>query len=120
LVPERAPDFATSVDIHKKPGYDPVELFLNPKISVPKLAVGWRLAKRAAGFRTLMDVISSEATALVKGSHGRPTDRPEQGPLVLSERADLLGSDPLGNGPLSSNPVPATAVSELILQHVFQ
>jgi predicted AlkP superfamily pyrophosphatase or phosphodiesterase len=109
LDPERAPDFAPTVDIHKKPGYDPVELFVNPKLSVPKLAVGWRLAKRAAGFRTLMDVISSEDTALVKGSHGRLTDRPEQGPLVISERADLLGDAPLA----------ATGVSELILRHVF-
>ena len=28
----RAPDFARTVDIHRKPGYDPVELFLDPAI----------------------------------------------------------------------------------------
>ncbi|MBY0432012.1 MAG: alkaline phosphatase family protein, partial [Rhodospirillales bacterium] len=54
----RAPDFARLVEIHRKPGYDPVELFLDPAIRFPKLAVGWRLAKKVLGFRTLMDVIS--------------------------------------------------------------
>ena len=47
----RAPDFARTVDIHRKPGYDPVELFLDPAIRLPKLAAGWRLAKRKLGFR---------------------------------------------------------------------
>ena len=40
----RAPDFARTVEIHRKPGYDPVELFLDPAIRMPKLAVGSRLA----------------------------------------------------------------------------
>ena len=69
----RAPDFARLVEIHRKPGYDPVELFLDPAIRSPKLAVGWRLARRALGFRTLMDVIPLDAS-LVKGSHGRLVD----------------------------------------------
>ena len=55
----RAPDFARTVEIHRKPGYDPVELFVDPAIRVPKFAIGARLAKRALGFRTLMDVIPS-------------------------------------------------------------
>src|SRR5439155_8287330 len=29
----RAPDFARTVDIHRKPGYDPVELFTDPALS---------------------------------------------------------------------------------------
>ncbi|NBV49562.1 MAG: alkaline phosphatase family protein, partial [Verrucomicrobia bacterium] len=29
------PDFARTVDIHRKPGYDPVELFIDPKIRFP-------------------------------------------------------------------------------------
>ena len=66
----RAPDFARTVDIHRKPGYDPVELFLDPAIRMPALTVGWKLAKRKLGFRTLLDVIPLDAT-LVKGSHGR-------------------------------------------------
>jgi predicted AlkP superfamily pyrophosphatase or phosphodiesterase len=35
----RAPDFARTVDIHRKPGYDPVELFLDPKIPVPPVKI---------------------------------------------------------------------------------
>ena len=75
----RAPDFARTVDIHRKPGYDPVELFLDPALRVPKASVGWRLAKKALGFRYLMDVIPLDAS-LVKGSHGRPTDDLGAGP----------------------------------------
>jgi len=85
----RAPDFAQTVEIHRKPGYDPVELFLDPKISSPKLAIGKRLLLRKLGFRALMDVIPLDAS-LVKGSHGRITDRPEDGPLIIADRADLL------------------------------
>jgi predicted AlkP superfamily pyrophosphatase or phosphodiesterase len=104
----RAPDFARLVEIHRKPGYDPVELFIDPAIRVPKLALGWRLAKRSAGFRTLMDVIPLDAT-LVKGSHGRPTDDEEEGPLFATSEPDLL----------PEGPVAATAVKGLILDHVF-
>src|SRR4051812_6353992 len=85
----RAPDFARTVEIHRKPGYDPVELFLDPRISSPKLAIGRRLLLRKLGFRALMDVIPLDSS-LVKGSHGRIPDRPEDGPLVISDRADLL------------------------------
>ena len=35
----KAPDFARTVDIHRKPGYDPVELFLDPEIRLPQLTV---------------------------------------------------------------------------------
>ena len=104
-----APDFARTVDIHRKPGYDPVELFFDPQLSLPKLASAWRLAKRKLGLRTLMDVISLKDTALVKGSHGRLTDDPRHGPLVISSRAGLL---PAGA-------VEATGFKQLVLDHVF-
>ena len=104
-----APDFARTVDIHRKPGYDPVELFFDPALALPKLASAWRLAKRKLGLRTLMDVISLKDTALVKGSHGRLTDDPRHGPLVISSRADLL---PAG-------PVQATAFKQLVLDHLY-
>lgn len=64
-----APDFARCVDIHRKPGYDPVELFLDPGLVAPKARIAWRLLKKKLGFRMLMDVIPLDAT-LVKGSHG--------------------------------------------------
>ena len=92
----RAPDFARTVDIHRKPGYDPVELFLNPTIRVPAAAVGWRLAKRAAGFRTLLDVIPLDAS-LVKGSHGRSGPAGPDGPILLSREHALVGESPLAS-----------------------
>ncbi|MDH5349848.1 MAG: alkaline phosphatase family protein [Betaproteobacteria bacterium] len=105
----RAPDFARTVDIHRKPGYDPVELFFDPALALPKLSSVWRLAKRKLGFRTLMDVISLRDTALVKGSHGRLTDDPTHGPLVISSRGDLL----------TAGTVQATAFKQLVLDHLF-
>lgn len=107
---ERAPDFARSVDIHRKPGYDPVELFLDPALSIPMLSVAWRLAKRKLGFRGLLDVISLKDTRLVKGSHGRLTDDPADGPLVMTSQPDLL----------PEGPVAATAFKRLVLDHVFE
>ena len=85
----RAPDFARTVEIHRKPGYDPVELFLDPDIAFPKLAVGWRLSKRALGLRALMDVIPLDAS-LVRGSHGRADTSYARGPVIMSSEAGLL------------------------------
>ncbi len=67
---DKAPDFARTVDIHKKPGYDPVEMFLDPdkKLMIPR--IGLKILKKKLGFRTLMDVISLNPL-LIKGSHGR-------------------------------------------------
>ena len=84
----RAPDFARTVDIHRKPGYDPVELFLDPSIAVPAVTVGWKLAKRKMGFRSLLDVIPLDAT-LVKGSHGRG-GAGDDGPLVMTKQKGLV------------------------------
>ncbi len=88
---DRAPDFARTVEIHRKPGYDPVELFVDPAIRIPALAVGWKLAKRKAGFRSLLDVIPLDAT-LVKGSHGRQTGWDEEGPVLISREKGLVPS----------------------------
>lgn len=104
----RAPDFARMVEIHRKPGFDPVELFLDPALRWPKGAVGWRLLKKALGFRTLMDVIPLDAS-LVKGSHGRVNERAEDGPLIMSSEPGLL---PEGD-------VDAREVKALMLAHVF-
>jgi predicted AlkP superfamily pyrophosphatase or phosphodiesterase len=94
---ERAPDFARTVDIHRKPGYDPVELLLDPAIRIPALTVGWKLAKRSLGFRMLMDVIPLDAT-LVRGSHGRPgLAAPNEGPLVMSRQQHLLPGAPINS-----------------------
>ena len=103
-----APDFARLVEIHRKPGYDPVELFVDPAIPRPKLAIGWRLAKRALGLRTLMDVVPLDPH-LVKGSHGCILDDANRGPVFITNEPRLL----------PEGPVEATAVKDIILAHVF-
>lgn len=105
---DRAPDFARTVDIHKKPGYDPAELFIDPAIRWPKLAIAWRLLRKALGFRTLMDVIPLDAT-LVKGSHGRADAPQEHGPVFMSSAPHLV---PQGT-------VDARQVKDLMLSHIF-
>jgi predicted AlkP superfamily pyrophosphatase or phosphodiesterase len=104
----RAPDYARTVDIHRKPGYDPVELFIDPRLRWPKLAVAFRLAKRSLGFRSLMDVIPLDES-LVRGSHGRPPEDPARGPLLISSEPDLL----------PEGVIPATQVRDLLLDHLF-
>jgi hypothetical protein len=107
----RAPDYARTVDIHLKPGYDPVELFLDPKLFAPMFTVGRKLAARKLGFRNLLDVIPLDTT-LVKGSHGRVTDRAEDGPLIMTSVPELLGV-PEGAS------LDATAVRDVLLRNVF-
>jgi predicted AlkP superfamily pyrophosphatase or phosphodiesterase len=90
----RAPDFARTVDIHRKPGYDPCELFLDPALRLPKLRIALRLAQKACGMRYLMDVIPLDAS-LVRGSHGRLPDEPADGPVFLaSEPFERCGGAP--------------------------
>jgi predicted AlkP superfamily pyrophosphatase or phosphodiesterase len=65
----KAPKFARTVDIHRKPGYDPVELFLDGRTkSIPLNA------------------------NLVRGSHGAPArDSSQRGMLLTSEPGVFLG-----------------------------
>ncbi len=80
----KAPDFARCVDIHRKCGYDPVELFLDPAIKFPKLKIGGKLLRKTLGFRMLMDVIPLDAM-LVRGSHGRVPNDPQDWPLLIGD-----------------------------------
>jgi predicted AlkP superfamily pyrophosphatase or phosphodiesterase len=84
-----APDFARCVDIHRKPGYDPVELFLDPKIPLAKLKILLRLAQKRLGFRMLMDVVPLDAI-LVRGSHGRPVENPGDQPVLILDSSKSL------------------------------
>lgn len=85
----KAPDYARTVDIHRKPGYDPVELFLDPKIPFPKLKIGSILARRKLlGQQPLMDVIPLQAD-LVKGSHGRRPEHDDDLPVIIGPWEDL-------------------------------
>src|SRR5690606_5889264 len=88
----RAPDFARTVDIHRKPAYDPVELFVDPALRMPSLYVGCRLLKRRLGMRALLDITPLDAS-LVKGSPGRSGPAGDHGPLCSSRHADLFSGD---------------------------
>jgi predicted AlkP superfamily pyrophosphatase or phosphodiesterase len=106
---ELAPDYARTVDMQRKPGYDPVELFLDPALAMPKLKIAGTLLRRKLGFRALLDVIPLD-TSLVKGSHGRLTDTPQEGPVFIT-------SDPTRLPP--GDTIAATQIKETILSHVF-
>jgi predicted AlkP superfamily pyrophosphatase or phosphodiesterase len=99
---DRAPDFARTVDIHRKPGYDPVELFLGTSPAY----VAWKLAQRKLGLRALLDVIPLDAS-LVKGSHGRLPERVEDGPLIVGDA-------------LPDGPIHATAVKDIVLDAIYR
>jgi predicted AlkP superfamily pyrophosphatase or phosphodiesterase len=101
-----APDFARCIDIHRKPGYDPVELFLDPKISFVKLKILRRLLQKRLGFRMLMDVIPLDAS-LVKGSHGRRVTTPSDQPLIVC-----------GSGPVLPQQVDSTEVAAIIKRQI--
>ena len=86
----KAPDYARCIDIHRKPGYDPVELFLDPEIKFPVAKIGGFLLKKKLGLRGLMDVIPLDAN-LVKGSHGRDQVPEDEQPVVIGDRASQVG-----------------------------
>lgn len=105
----RAPDYARTVNIHAKPGYDPCELFLDPKLAFPRLKVAKSLAGKLLGFRYLMEVIPLDAS-LVKGSHGRVTDKDGDGPIFMTSEPKLLEKPVLQ----------PTDVYGAMLDHVFR
>ncbi len=78
-----APDYARVVDIHKKPGYDPVEMFMTSK-----LRAGYKLLRKKLGFRYVLDVIPLDAT-LVKGSHGAVNIPEQYYPVLISKDQPL-------------------------------
>ncbi len=98
LVDPMAPDYARTVDIHRKPGFDPCELFLDPHLRWPRGRAFWRLLQKKLGFRTLFDVVPLDAS-LVRGSHGLPALKSSDHPLLI------------GDGPAPANEeLPSTAV----------
>jgi predicted AlkP superfamily pyrophosphatase or phosphodiesterase len=97
-----APDYARSVAIHHKPGFDPCELFFDPALRFPKLHAARRLAQKKLGFRTVFDVVPLDAS-IVRGSHGLAAADPLDRPILV------------GHGPNPGPSVPMTAVHDLIL-----
>jgi predicted AlkP superfamily pyrophosphatase or phosphodiesterase len=80
----QAPDYARTVDIHRKPGFDPCELFFDPHLLWPKGRAMWRLLQKKLGFRTLFDVVPLDPS-LVRGSHGLPAADAADRPLLIGE-----------------------------------
>ncbi len=103
-----APDFARTVDIHRKPGYDPAELFIDPAIKSPKLRIMRRLLQKKLGFRMLMDVIPLDAN-LVRGSHGIRPASARDFPLLITDAPIAM----------PANPVDSTQVYETIRRAVL-
>ena len=83
----KAPDYARTVDIHRKPGYDPCELFFDPARFWPRGRAMRKLLLRKLGFRALLDVIPLDAS-LVRGSHGRVTQPIGHDPILIGELPD--------------------------------
>ena len=102
----KAPDFARLVDIHKKTGYDPAEMFMNPKNPLIKLRAAYKLARKLLGFRYLMDVIPLDAT-LVKGSHGGIHAGKQFYPILISDHK------------ISDKNILATEVYDVIWKSIF-
>jgi predicted AlkP superfamily pyrophosphatase or phosphodiesterase len=97
-----APDYARAVAIHNKPGFDPCELFFDPRLHFPKLHSARRLIQKKLGFRTIFDVVSLDA-GIVRGSHGLAASDPRDRPILI------------GHGANPGASVPMTRVRDLIL-----
>ncbi len=104
----RAPDYARTVDIHRKPGYDPCDLFFDPRLRWPRLHVLRRLLAKMLGFRTLFDVVPLDPS-LVHGSHGLAVADPQDRPLLIGD-----GPEPSGGT------IAQYAVRDLVLQALEQ
>lgn len=100
-----APDYARAVAIHAKPGFDPCELFFDPKLWFPKLHAARRLVQKKLGFRMTMDVVPLDA-GIVRGSHGLAAAEPLDRPILI------------GHGANPGASVPMTRVKELVLASI--
>jgi predicted AlkP superfamily pyrophosphatase or phosphodiesterase len=109
---KKAPDFARMVDIHKKPGYDPVEMFTDPKKRFMLLRIVFKLLKKKLGFRTLLNVIPLDAT-LIKGSHGAIDIDQDYYPVIVHSGEE--------NGKNKTDHIiDATSVFGIIKNQIFQ
>ena len=101
---ERAPDFARTVEIHRKPGYDPAELFLDPDDRWVKARAGAALARKKTGFRYVMNVVPLDPRH-VRGTHGRLPDDARDAPVLLCSEPSV-----------ARDRIAATEVRDLLLE----
>lgn len=101
-----APEYARGVDIHRKPGYDPAELFFDPADRLAKAKAGLNLVKKKLGLRYAMSTVPLDPS-WVRGTHGRLPESAADTPLLLCSDAALLDD--------SVTSVAATDVRDLVL-----
>lgn len=77
-----APDFAFTIDIHRKCGYDPAELFFDEKLSCPRFSAGLKLLQKKCGLRTKFDLITRDQSR-IKGSHGLLPANVNDGAIII-------------------------------------
>ncbi|MYS80603.1 alkaline phosphatase family protein [Embleya scabrispora] len=104
----RAPDFARQVEIHRKPGYDPAELFWDPSDRAVKVKAGIALARKKLGLRYRMSVVPLDPSP-VRGTHGRLPADPDDGPILLCDDPTALRHLPGGSS------IHATEVKRFLL-----
>ncbi|MYS35716.1 putative AlkP superfamily pyrophosphatase or phosphodiesterase [Streptomyces sp. KhCrAH-43] len=100
---DRAPDFAQLVEIHRKPGYDPVELFMDPEDPYVRVKAAKAIARKKLGMRYRLAVVPLDPSP-IRGSHGRLPPSDEEGPLILCSTPHAF-----------TGPVRATEVKSLLL-----
>jgi predicted AlkP superfamily pyrophosphatase or phosphodiesterase len=103
----KAPDYARTVDIHQKPGYDPAELFFDPEDKFVKPKAGFSLMKKKLGFRSLLEVVPLDGK-YVMGSHGVKTASDNDGPVFITDQPQLLDQET----------ITANAVFDQMLRHL--
>ncbi|SFB58721.1 Predicted pyrophosphatase or phosphodiesterase, AlkP superfamily [Amycolatopsis marina] len=106
---DRAPDFARGVEIHRKPGFDPAELFFDPADPLAKAKAGLNLVRKMAGLRYSMKVVPTDAR-YVRGTHGRLPDTADDGPVLLCSDSTIPSNVE------KSGRIGATEVRDLLLQ----
>ncbi|WP_458116200.1 alkaline phosphatase family protein [Arthrobacter sp. D2-10] len=110
---DRAPEYARGVDIHRKPGYDPAELFFDPADKFAKAKAGLNLLKKKLGLRYAMSTVPLDPTH-VRGTHGRLPDSSAGTPLIIASQAEIPAS--VNNLVATGRQVPAAAVKGLVLE----
>lgn len=103
---DRAPEYARGVDIHRKPGYDPAELFFDPADRLAKAKAGVNLVKKKLGLRYAMSTVPLDPSC-VRGTHGRLPSSRSDAPMVVTSDAGLLPD---------VEAVPAAGVRDLVLR----
>lgn len=105
----KAPDFAPTVSIHDKPGYDPAEMLFDPDIRFPKLKAAGKLLRKKLGFRYVMDLIPINGKG-VRGSHGRVEADENKNPIIASQSVDLIPEESIS----------AVHVHDILWNHLFE